>query len=63
MEISKQYWGAKGMKGLNDLGGGAMVAEVVKIMLATKISQRKSHLKVVLLRFEQHNFSRYLFVS
>lgn len=51
------------MKGLNDLGGRVMVAVVVKIMLATKISERKSHLKVVLLRFEQHNFSRYLFDS
>lgn len=47
------------MKGLNDLGGRAMVEVVVKIMLASKISRRKSHLKVVLLRFEQHNFSRY----
>lgn len=51
------------MKGLNDLGGRAMVAVVVKIMLASKISRRKSHLKVVLLRFEHHTFSRYLIVS
>lgn len=51
------------MKGLNDLGDWAMVAVVVKIMLASKISRRKSHLKVLLLRFEEHNFSRYLFVS
>lgn len=42
------------MKGLNDLSGRAMVAVVVKTMLASKISRRKIHLKVVLLHFEQH---------